>query len=165
MLKDDVYFLQEKSQSPDKEITLYIKKIEVDGKDGYRISRKVENNMMMYYEWLTPELEIVWAPDSTRCAVLYETSSGQVAEVLECYEDKLVQASAMSSLNLRYYMEEQGYELYKEIPINMQFIGWENDNYMSFYFNTENTSGIEISGKCITDSADNYNVVSFQKNQ
>lgn len=165
VFKDDVYFLQKKSQSPDKKIMLYIKEIQIDGRDGYRVSQKVDDNRMMYYEWTTPGIEIIWAPDSTKCVILYESSSGQVAEVLECYQDKLVQASAISSLSLRYYMEEQGYELFDEIPINMHFTGWKDENQMMYSFDTENTSGVKISGQCITDYSDNFKVISFQKDQ
>ncbi len=164
VLKDDLYFLQKKSTSPDKSITLYIKQIQTANGNGYRISRRVEDSKLMYYEWTASDLQTVWSPDSTKCAVVYETSAGQVTEVLECDENRLIQASSMSALSLRYHMGETGFELSDEIGINVHFTGWQDGNIMKYTFDTVNTSGIEITGEFAADYADGFKVVYFSKN-
>ena len=132
VLKDDLYFLQERTVSP-------------------------------YYEWTTDKLETVWADDSSKCAIRYTTGSGnEVTDVLDCVSGKIIQASSMSSLSLRYYMTQTGYELYDEIPVDLKFTGWQGD-CMCYKFSTVNTSGVELSGNFDADYSNGFAIKQFAR--
>ena len=68
----------------------------------------------------------------------------------------------MSSLSLRYYMTQTGYELYDEIPIELEFTGWDG-SYMCYKFSTVNTSGVELSGNFDTDYSDGFAIKQFAR--
>ena len=128
VLKDDLYFLQERTVSPDGNITLYIKHTVSKDSSRYRVSQRTDGNKLRYYEWTTDKLETIWADDSSKCAIRYTTESGnEVTDVLDCVSGKIIQASSMSSLSLRYYMTQTGYELYDEIPVDLKFTGWQGN--------------------------------------
>ncbi len=163
VLKDDLYFLQERTVSPDGNITLYIKHTGSGDSSRYRISQRADGNKLRYYEWTTGKLETIWADDSTKCAIRYTSESGsEVTDVLDCTSGKIIQASSMSSLSLRYYMTQTGYELYDEIPIELEFTGWDG-SYMCYKFSTVNTSGVELSGNFNTDYSDGFAIKQFAR--
>ena len=165
VLKDDLYFLQERTVSPDGSVTLYIKKTGSGDSSGYRISQRTDGNKLRYYEWTTDRIETVWADDSAKCAIKYNPKSGgEVTDVLDCDSGKIIQASSMSALSLRYYMTETGYELYDEVPIELVFTGWQG-NLMCYDFETTNTSGITISGRFAADYSNGFAVMQFARQQ
>lgn len=163
VLKDDLYFLQERTVSPDGNITLYIKHTVSGDSSRYRVSQRTDGNKLRYYEWTTDKLETVWADDSSKCAIRYTTGSGnEVTDVLDCVSGKIIQASSMSSLSLRYYMTQTGYELYDEIPVDLKFTGWQG-SCMCYKFSTVNTSGVELSGNFDADYSNGFAIKQFAR--